>query len=238
MTGNAQAGENIDLDAGGDATAATLTRAIGLCRCRKSAAGRHPAGLEGQSSDAEADYNVGILAGTTIETGNIEAFESAGLGALGDIATGDIDVGNIFLALGGANMSFGAINSGGPTYLANSSMIPLGGDLTEEGGFDPEPILATTPVASGGSIAIGGDVNAGRFEARGRDHANGRKLNATGPALRNQSGDNMSLGDLFSDNDVKLDPRVPTSSRTHRCQRRCCIGRDGVDLDPGRLRLR
>ena len=205
LIGNATAGENIDLDAGGYIDGGTMTAGDSVY----AGAGESidllniSAGIVNQSSGYEADYNVGLLAGTTIETGDIEAFNSIGLGAAGNIYTGSIDAGNIFLALSGGNMSFGVITTGGPTYLADDSMIPLGGDLTEEGDFDPALILAATPVASGGSIELRGLVNAGNFQAAAGTTLTGLAINS-GNQINATSGSNMSLGNLFANNDVRL----------------------------------
>ncbi len=205
FVGDALAGESIDLDAGGYVDGGNMTAGDSVY----VGAGESidllnvSAGIVNQSSGYEADYNVGLLAGTTINTGNIAAFNSIGLGAQGNIYTGSINAGNIFLALGGGDMSFGTINSGGPTYLADDSMIPLGGDLTEEGDFDPALILAAAPVASGGSIELRGPVNVGNFQA-----AAGTTLTGTTISSSNQisasSGGNMNLGNLFANNDVRL----------------------------------
>jgi len=197
LIGNALAGESIDLDAGGYVDGGTMTAGDSVY----VGAGTYvdllniSAGIVDKSNAEGADYNVGILAGTTINTGNISAFNSIGLGALGNITTGTIDAGNIFLALGGGNMSFGTINAGGPVYLADDSMIPLGGDPTEEGSFDPAPILAATPVVSGGSITLRGAVTAGRFVAAASGAINGTTIDSD-TSIYTVSGGNTTLTDL------------------------------------------
>lgn len=204
LIGNAIAGETIDLDAGGYIDGGNMTAGDSVY----AEAGDHvdllavSAGIVDPSSGYDADYNVGILAGTTIDTGDIEAFNSIGLGAAGNITTGNIDAGNIFLALSGGNMSFGTINAAGQTYLADDSMIALGGDPSD-GDFDPAPILAATPVASGGSIALAGPVNAGSFQAAAGTTLTGTTIDSNG-LLYATSGGNMTLGNLVADDDVRL----------------------------------
>ncbi len=205
LVGNASAGENIDLDAGGYVDGGNMTAGDSVYVGAGSyvALLNISAGLIDQSSDVDADYNVGILAGTTIETGDIAAFNSIGLGAQGNIFTGSIDAGSIFLALGGGDMSFDTVNSGGPTYLADVSMIALGGDPTEEGGFDPIPILTATPVASGGSIELRGAAIVGSFQAAAGTTLTGTAINSSNQ-ITATSGGNMSLGNLSANNDVRL----------------------------------
>ena len=197
LIGNATAGENIDLDAGGYIDGGNMTAGDSVY----AGAGDYidlldiSAGIVNQSTGYEADHNVGLLAGATIDTGDIVAFNSIGLGAQGNITTGDIDAGNIFLVLSGGNMSFGTIDSGGPTYLADDSMIALGGDLTEEGGFDPAPILAAAPTVSGGSITLRSTVDTGRFVAAAGGAITGTTINSD-TSIYTVNGGNVTLTDL------------------------------------------
>ncbi|WP_309601556.1 hypothetical protein [Sphingomonas sp.] len=196
LVGNALAGESIDLDAGGYIDGGTMTAGDSVYAIAGGSIDLLDisAGIINQSTGYDADYNVGLLAGTTIDSGDIEAFNSIGLGAAGNIFTGTIDAGDIFLALGGGNMSFGSINSGGTTYLADDSMIPLGGNPFI-GDFAASPILAATPVVSGGSITLRGPVAAGRFIAAAGSTLTGSTITSDS-SIYAVSGGLQSLTDL------------------------------------------
>ncbi|MEO7410472.1 MAG: hypothetical protein ABIU10_04025 [Sphingomicrobium sp.] len=194
--GNATAGEDIDLDAGGYVDGGTMAAGDSVY----VEAGSYvdlldvSAGIIDQSFNEGVDYNVGILAGTTIDTGDIAALNSIGLSAGDDIYTGSIDAGNIFLALGGGDMSFGTIVADGTTYLADDSMLALGGDLTS-GFYDPAPVLAATPVVSGGSIELRGPVTTGRFVAAASGAITGSTIDSDS-SIFTVSGGNVTLTDL------------------------------------------
>lgn len=193
--GNAIAGETIDLSAGGDINGGIMTAGDSVY----AKAGGHvvlldiSAGLVDPSSGYDADYDVGILAGTTIDTGDIAALDSIGLAATGNIHTDTIDAGGIFLALGGANMSFGTIDAGADVYLASRSMMALGGQITNT--FNPAPILAAAPTPSGGSIQLRGPVAAGRVVAAAGTTLTGTTIDSDS-SIYTVSGGNTVLTDL------------------------------------------
>ena len=160
---NLDAGESIDIDAGGAVTALNLTAGdtVAILSGGSILLGNVSAGLIDASTAEGAEYNIALNAAGTLTTGTLAAANSIGLAATGNITTLSVNAGDAFLALGGGNMSFGPLTAGGTAYLANHSMMVLGGEIA--GSFDPAPIFASLPVASGGSILINGDINVGSF---------------------------------------------------------------------------
>ena len=169
------AGESIGIDAWWNVT--TLDIAAGdtvAIRGGSLLLGNVSAGLVDPSTAEGAEYNIGLSAdgatptgqsnaAGTLTTGTLAAANSIGLAATGDIVTLSINAGDLFLALGGGNMTFGPLTVGGTAYLANYSMMALGGEIG--GAFDPQPILDAAAVASGGSILVNGDINVGTLIA-------------------------------------------------------------------------
>ncbi len=221
LVGNLLSSETIDLDAGGYLDGGNMTAgdSVEIKAGEFVDIGDASAGIVNQSNGYDADYNVGILAGTTIDTGNIDAFNNVGLAAQGNITTGSIDAGHIFLGLGGGNMSFGVIDAGDVTYLANYSMMALGGELTDA--FDPTPILARAPVSSGGSIttgaiatgsvqaAAGTTMNVGAINASGLvDLSSGGAMQTqnitSGATLAMTSGSTINGGNLIARSSVRV----------------------------------
>lgn len=145
-TGNLTAGDSIDVRAGTNAELGNLS-----------------AGLVNTSSDQFASYTIAVLAEDYITAGNVATITHSGFASPGAITVGTVDVGGIFMVLGGGNIATGPIDAGTNTYFGNYSMMALGGSITNS--FDPAPILASVPVATGGNIAIGGAVNTGDFRA-------------------------------------------------------------------------
>ena len=129
------------------------------------------AGIVNPSSNPEADYVVVLRSLTSISAGDLTARGSVGVGSPGSITVGNVTSGSAgrgFLALAGTGLTTGRIDTtaspnGGQVYLANFSMEPLGGQLA--GQFNPNPILAATPVAITGPITINGPVTTGKFQA-------------------------------------------------------------------------
>ena len=222
LVGTLLASETIDLSAGGYVDGGNMTAGdtVAIKAGESVNVGDVSAGIVNHSSGYDGEYNVAILAGTTIDTGDIEAFNSVGLAARGNISTGTIDAGRIFMALGGGNMNFGAIDAGDDVYLANYSMMALGGTVTDV--FDPAPILAARPVASGGSITINGPVTTGNMRASagttltvGAINARGLVDLASGGAMQTQnitagqsimlnSGGSISGGNLIANTLVRV----------------------------------
>ena len=181
---NAMAGESVDLSADGNVTALNLTGgdSVDIDAGGAVEVDNLSAGLVNPSTNEGADYVAAILAGGNILAGNIEAAQHIGLAAPGTITTGTIDADGIFMALGTGNMLFLDTTAGSEVYLADFSMMELGGEITDE--FDPNPILASLPTRTGGSITIG-DVTTGRFTAA--------------------AGTSLTTGIIDSDSDITLD---------------------------------
>ena len=87
------------------------------------------------------------------------------------------------MILGGAGISTGPITAGGELYIGGYSMFALGYDpLLED--FDPTPILALAPVATGGNIVVGGAVSATQVRAEsGSSWSSGAITASDGPML-------------------------------------------------------
>lgn len=177
-TGNLTAGYNVEIDAGTFADLGDLS-----------------AGIVNPSTDPEADYVVAVLAGTNITTGNIQTANHAGLGAPGDITAGNVDVANIFMVLAGGSITLGSIDAGSNVYLADFSMMELGGSLGTDQDFDPDPILAATPVATGGDITIGGPVATAEFKAAAGGDFTSNNI-TSGGLLYIAAGGMLSTGNL------------------------------------------
>ena len=191
---NATTHQAIDIDGGGyvDGDDLTAGDTIEVAAGQSVTLGNLSAGLVNPSFNFDAEYTVGILAGGAIFTGNIEAAQSIGLATPGTITTGNIDAGNIFMALGTGDMNFGDANAGGEIYLADFSMMALGGTVTDS--FDPQPILDAVPVRTSGSITIG-DVSAGKFTAAAG-------INLTTGIINSDSGIGLGAGGAINTGDL------------------------------------
>ena len=148
--GNVVAGNQINGDAGGTVELGGLT-------------------VEGPLSEGEP-FSIGIVAAGDLSVGNVAGAHGVGLGTLGDLSTGDVDAGPLFMALVGGDTTIdGAITTsgedGGQVYIANASMCEAGGGCGDEDDFIPENVLALDPVPTGGSITINGPVETGVFRA-------------------------------------------------------------------------
>lgn len=148
----------------------------------------------------DADVGVGIGSETSIQVGNVDSAESVAFVTLGTLDVGAITTGGDMIALADGNMDLGNIDAGGRVYLANASIFvaleEANGDVTVE------DILNTIPVATDGSILIG-TVDAGSFQAAAGTTLTGTTINSNG-VLYATSGGDMTLGNLFAGNDVRL----------------------------------
>ncbi len=192
---NLAVGESIDIDAGDAVTALNLTAGdtIAVISGGAISLGNLSAGLIDPSTAEGAEYNIGLNAHGTLTTGTLAAFNSIGLAATGNMSTGSIDAGDIFLALGGGGMSFGPLTAGGPAYLANYSMMALGGEIA--GSFDPQPVLDAAAVATNGSILFNGNIAAGSLVANAGTSFTASDLNIDGLMLI-QAGTSISTGGI------------------------------------------
>ncbi len=160
-TGNLTAGDSIDVSAGTDAELGNLS-----------------AGIVNPSVISGGTYTIGVLANDHITAGTIDTITHSGLASGGAVTTGTVDVDGIFMVLAGGDVATGPITTGQDVYIADFSMMPLGGTIT--GAFDPAPILAASPVATGGSITIGGPVEAGDFRAAAGTNLTAQDITSAG----------------------------------------------------------
>ncbi|MCA1661114.1 MAG: DVUA0089 family protein, partial [Novosphingobium sp.] len=204
-TGAVVARENIELVAGGTATTGQLTAGD---NAQVSAGGAvtvsgASAGIVNPSTNPNADYNVVLRSLTSISAGDLAARANVGVGSPGTIVVGNVTSGPAglgFLALAGTGLTTGAITTtgspnGGQIYLANFSMEPLGGELTQA--FDPAPVLAAAPVAIGGPITLNGAVSTGRFQAATTGAFAAQAITAP-QGFGLSAGAAVTLGDLSS----------------------------------------
>ena len=181
LTGSLSAANSIDLSAGGDigfgdATADEIDfEAGGAVTGGNIIAGTFATGEAGgaitlgninvgilQEGGATDDgFAVGIVSGTSIEVQDVEADEAIGFATLGNLTTGDLNAGTNAMALVSGDMALGSISTApdGRTYLADAQMYLDNGGA--EDNFDPDAVLASAPVATGGSITIDGPVSTG-----------------------------------------------------------------------------
>ena len=170
--GNSVAGNQISGDAGGTIELGDLT-------------------VEGALLEGEP-FSIGIVAGDDMSVGNVTGAHGVGLATLGDLSTGNINAGDLFMALvGGSTTIDGSITTtgedGGQVYIANASMCEAGGecDPDGEGDFIPAAVLALDPLATGGSITINGPVTTGAFRAAAGDDFIANAI--TAPGISNEA---------------------------------------------------
>jgi filamentous hemagglutinin family protein len=110
------------------------------------------------------DFSVAITSGTSIRIGDVTAAGSIGFATTGGLTTGNLNSGDIFLAMIGGDLATGSIAMPATSrvYVGNASMFTAAGGPNN---FDPNTVLALPPVATGGSISIGGPVSTGTMQA-------------------------------------------------------------------------
>ncbi|MGK2855051.1 MAG: beta strand repeat-containing protein, partial [Microbacteriaceae bacterium] len=117
---------------------------------------------------SEDDFSVGVVStGGSTTVGHVAARDDIGiLAGGGNLTTGDLTGGGDVLLLARNAVSVGSITSAaaGRTYIANSSLISLGGPLDSDN-FDAAPIFAAAPVAVNGAITLGGPLSSGTLTA-------------------------------------------------------------------------
>jgi hypothetical protein len=146
------------------------------------------------------DFSVGIASATSIEVGNVQSYGRVGFATLGDLTTGNIVAGPLFLTLVSGDISTGSITTApnGRVYMADSSMFIAGGGPDD---FDPSTILDDPPVATGGSITIGGPVSTGLFQAAAGDDLTTAAITAGG-RIDVSAGNDILMGGLNSGSDI------------------------------------
>jgi hypothetical protein len=152
--------------------------------------------------EAGGDFSVGIGSETSIAVGNVSAVGRVGFATLGDLTTGNITAGPLFLALVGGDVTVGSVTTApsGQVYIADSSMFLANGGPDD---FDPAPVLAAAPVPTGGSITITGPVSTGQFRAAAGDSLLAGNISA-GSSIDASAGDNISTGNLAAGTTVGL----------------------------------
>ena len=111
-----------------------------------------------------SDFSVGITAGNSITVGDVSGAGRVGFATFGPLTTGDINAGDLFMALVGGDVSLGSVTTAldGEVYIGDVSMFL---DAGGPDNFDASLVLAQTPVMTGGSITINGPVTTGIMEA-------------------------------------------------------------------------
>ena len=146
--GNVVAGNQISGSAGGNVVLQNLS-------------------VSGAPQEGE-DFSVGFSAIGNISVGNVSGAGPVGFATQGNLVTGTIGAGDLFMALVGGNVTTNAITTsgegGGQVYIADDSMFLTGGGSWDgDGDFIVSSVLTEDPVATGGSITINGAVNTGLF---------------------------------------------------------------------------
>ena len=200
--GDATTTEWFDAEAEGALTAGHVTAGENVALAGQGAvrAGNLSAGLVNNAVRAGADYNIGILSGTSVVVGNASARDWIGIGTPGSLATGSIASGNdVLLAANGA-VTTGAIATGTSSRLliAGAGMVALGGPVDD---FDRSLVFAalgtSAEAATLGAVTIGGPVTTGRLDALvGGDFTTGA-LTASGAAFATVGG-TMAINGLWA----------------------------------------
>ena len=148
------------------------------------------------------EISIGFASNTSITVGNATANGRIGFGSAGDLTTGNLTANSLILALVGDDIVTGSITTAanGRVYLADSSMVDIGGGIGAN--FNPAPILALTPVATGGSIAINGGIATGRFQAAAGDDLAARAITAT--SIEASARGNATIDGLWRSPSVAL----------------------------------
>ena len=141
---NVTAGESIDLAAEGALVAGNLS-----------------AGLVNRSTVEGAEYNIGVLSGTSISVGTVAAFDWIGMASYGSIDAVSINAGNdVLLGADGAIYIAGPITSGAGNRLVigGADLVDLGGGVGEN--FDRTLIFQAVDtgqaIPRGGALTVDG----------------------------------------------------------------------------------
>ena len=201
LFGNADVG-SIDFDTDGSVTGDNITA---VTTVTGEAEGAVELGdiTVGPGPEPADDFSVGIASATSIEVGNVQSYGRVGFATLGDLTTGDIVAGPLFLTLVSGDISTGSITTddSGRVYMADSSMFIAAGGGEDD--FDPSLVLNAAPVATLGSITIGGPVSTGLFQANaGVDFTSGAITAPDGIGI--EAGDDLTAANLTSSSDVDL----------------------------------
>ena len=74
------------------------------------------------------DFSVGIGSATSITVGNVSGTDRVGFATLGDLITGNITAGSLFLALVSGDVTVGSVTTApsGQVYMADFVDVPCG----------------------------------------------------------------------------------------------------------------
>ena len=91
------------------------------------------------------DFSVGIASGTSISVGNVQGADRVGFATLGDLNTGNITAGSLFMALVGGDITVGSVTTAptGQIYMADVQMF------LDHGGNRRFRCVAGAPAAAG-----------------------------------------------------------------------------------------
>lgn len=127
--------------------------------------------------DPEGEFSIGLLGTGNVTAGNLTGVESIGLlSRNGAITAQMVGTGGSLLALASGAVNLGGVTTAatGTTYIANASMLGLGGPIDN---FNPAPIFAATPVALNGAITLSGPVSGGTLTAASTGNFTAGSLN-------------------------------------------------------------
>jgi filamentous hemagglutinin len=154
-------------------------------------------------ANVSAGVDIGLWSGSTINAGTLSALARIGAAGPGNISTGAIQAGDLVMLLAGGNIATGPIMAGGEFYLGGYVMFALGYDPVAED-FDPAPVLAQAPQASGGTVAIGGAVQARAVRAASADSWTSGNLTATNGVAQVNAGGSLTAGNVSGSGNVAL----------------------------------
>ncbi len=153
--------------------------------------------------NVSAGVDIGLWSGSTINAGTLSAMARIGAAGPGNISTGAIQAGDLVMLLAGGNIATGPIMAGGEFYLGGYGMFALGYDPVNED-FDPAPVLAQAPQASGGTVAIGGAVQARAVRAASAGNWTSGNLTATNSVAQVNAGGSLVAGNVSGSGNVAL----------------------------------
>lgn len=209
--GNATVSEWFDAEAVGSLQAGNITAGdyIGLSANLALIAGNLSAGIVDPSTAFDADYSIGILSGTSVQLGNVNALGWVGIGSLGSLGAGSITSGDDVLLAADGNINVGAITfgNGNRLLIAGFDMVAIGQGETEDDDFDRSLLFAAVDegagVPSGGSVTIDGSVNGGTADIfAGEDFSVGAMNLAD--RVRIETGGSLASGNINANGQVTL----------------------------------
>ena len=131
--------------------------------------------------------------------------DRVGFATLGDLNTGNITAGSLFMALVSGDVTVGSVTTAptGQVYIADASMFIAAGGGTDTDDFDVSLVLPLAPVPTGGSITFGGPVSTGQFRAAAGDSLIAGNITAAS-SIDASAGDDISTGNIAAGTTVGL----------------------------------